>query len=29
VTFIDHDLGYFDDEAGRVEPIANPFGSNV
>jgi putative transposase len=29
VTFMDYDLGYFDDEAGRVEPIANPFGSKV
>ena len=26
VTFRQHDLGYFDDEAGRVEPIENPFG---
>jgi hypothetical protein len=24
-----YDLGYFDDEAGRVEPIENPFGSKV
>jgi putative transposase len=29
VTFMDYDLGYFDDEAGRVEPIADPFGSKV
>ena len=29
VTFMHYDLGYFDDEAGRVEPIANPFGSGV
>ncbi len=29
VTFMHDDLGYFDDEAGRVEPIANPFGSKV
>ena len=29
VTFMHYDLGYFDDEAGRVEPIADPFGSNV
>jgi hypothetical protein len=27
--FMDYDLGYFDDEAGRVEPIADPFGSKV
>jgi putative transposase len=26
VTFMHYDLGYFDDEAGRVEPIENPFG---
>jgi len=24
-----YDLGYFDDEAGRVEPIENPFSSKV
>ena len=29
VTFMHYDLGYFDDEAGRVEPIDNPFGSKV
>jgi len=29
VTFMDYDLGYFDDEVGRVEPIENPFGSKV
>ena len=29
VTFMHCDLGYFDDEAGRVEPIADPFGSKV
>ena len=29
VTFMHYDLGYFDDEAGRVEPIENPFGSKV
>jgi len=29
VTFMPYDLGYFDDEAGRVEPIADPFGSKV
>jgi putative transposase len=26
VTFMDYDLGYFDDETCRLEPIANPFG---
>jgi len=29
VTFMHYDVGYFDDEAGRLEPIENPFGSNV
>ena len=29
VSFLEYDLGYFDDEANRVEPIANPFGSKV
>jgi putative transposase len=29
VTFMHYDLGYFDDEAGRVEPIENPFGAKV
>jgi len=29
VSFLDYDLGYFDDEACRLEPIANPFGSKV
>ena len=29
VTFMDYDLGYFDDEAVRVEPIENPFGSKL
>jgi putative transposase len=29
VTFMHYDLGYFDDEVGRVEPIENPFGSKV
>jgi putative transposase len=29
VTFMHYDLGYFDDEAGRVEPIDNPFGPKV
>ena len=29
VTFMHYDLGYFDDEARRVEPIENPFSSKV
>ena len=29
VSFMEYDLGYFDDEAIRVEPIENPFGSKV
>jgi hypothetical protein len=29
VTFMQYDLGYFDDESCRVEPIANPFGAKV
>ena len=29
VTFMDYDLGYFDDEAIRVEPIENPFGPKL
>ena len=29
VTFMDDDLGYFDDETWRFEPIANPFGPKV
>ena len=29
VTFMQYDLGYFDDEAARVEPIDYPFGSKV
>lgn len=29
VTFMHYDLGYFDDEVGRLEPIENPFGPNV
>jgi len=29
VTFMHYDLGYFDDEVGRVEPIENPFGPKV
>ena len=26
VSFMDYDLGYFDDETCRLEPIANPRG---
>jgi putative transposase len=29
VTFMRYDLGYFDDETCRLEPIENPFGSKV
>jgi putative transposase len=29
VTFIQYDLGYFDDETCRLEPIENPFGPKV
>ena len=29
VTFMDYDLGYFDDETCRLEPIDNPFGAKV
>ena len=29
VTFMDYDLGYFDDEAIRLEPIDNPFAPKV
>ena len=29
VTFLDYDLGYFDDETCRLEPLANPFGPKV
>ena len=29
VSFIDYDLGYFDDETCRLEPIANPFSPKV
>src|SRR5436190_7127355 len=28
-TFMQYDLGYFDDETGRLEPIENPFGPKV
>jgi putative transposase len=29
VTFMQYDLGYFDDEAARVQPIDYPCGSKV
>ena len=29
VTFMHYDLGYFDDETCRLEPISNPFGPAV
>jgi putative transposase len=29
VSFMDYDLGYFDDEACRLEPIENPFSPKV
>jgi putative transposase len=29
VSFLDYDLGYFDEEARRVEPVADPFGPKV
>ena len=29
VSFLDYDLGYFDEEAKRVEPVADPFGKKV
>src|SRR6201995_5479041 len=29
VSFMDYDLGYFDHEACRLEPIENPFGPRV
>jgi hypothetical protein len=28
-SFIDYDLGYFDDETCRLEPLQNPFGAKV
>jgi putative transposase len=28
VTFMQYDLGYFDDETCRLEPIENPFDRN-
>ena len=29
VTFMHYDLGYFDDETCRLEPIENPFAPKV
>jgi hypothetical protein len=29
VTFMHYDLGYFDDETCRLEPIENPFATKV
>jgi putative transposase len=29
VAIVHYDLGYFDDETYRLEPIENPFGSRV
>ena len=29
VSFMHYDLGYFDDETCRLEPIGNPFGPKV
>ena len=29
VSFMDYDLGYFDDETFRLEPIENPFWRKV
>jgi putative transposase len=29
VTFMDYDLGYFDHETCRLEPVENPFGPAV
>ena len=29
VSFMEYDLGYFDDETCRLEPIDNPFRSKV
>lgn len=29
VSFLDYDLGYFDDETSRLEILQNPFGSKV
>ena len=29
VSFMEYDIGYFDEEVGRVGPRKNPFGSKV
>ena len=29
VSFLDFDLGFFDEEVGRVEPAPNPFTAKV
>ncbi len=29
MTFMQYDLGYFDDETCRLEPIENPFGAKL
>ena len=29
VSFMQYDLGYFDDETCRLEPIENPFGPKL
>jgi putative transposase len=29
VSFMDYDLGYFDEEGLRFEPLKNPFGPKV
>lgn len=29
VSFMHYDLGYFDDETYRLEPIENPFGPSL
>ena len=29
VTFMHYDLGYFDDETCRLEPIGDPFGPRL
>lgn len=29
VSFMDYDLGYFDDESGKFEPLENPFGPKL
>ena len=29
VSFLNYDLGYFDEAGKRVEPVADPFGTKV